>query len=1492
MGKASSWKAWKAWKAWKVGCSLALAWLLGMGGVFQSAAHGMQLEALSDGGSGTSVTGATYQTVTPVITAWDSFQHTFGGHTAIPVIHAGNIAIDGTLNEWGSYSGLHLPAASGQVVMSGWTGEADVSADVYLAYDDDFFYWAARVKDNVHTPVADSTMWRGDSIQFAFSPGGIYGPEYGINYMDGTAHLWQFSEGQAVAGKDQITAAASQQGNETVYEVKMPWMTISTGKPANGILPFTLLINDNDGAGRKGWIEWTPGIGKAKSPDDHARLQLIPAAEPWSFWVEGPGKTDTMIANDYKLYAVNWKNTPQTLELASEVLGVQQQVVIPGQSAAELTLPFTATEAKTYQLDFTMTDAVSGQTKQQSFQVEANLSAQAVGVILDSVNAKLPQLEQLLLQNEAQGLSTDYERINYTVIKDFIQYGKDDIANGRLSRAQYVAFELQRLYDEAMAKLQSYLSGAQAPQAAPRYVTGQSDISGYSFLGNTKVRSTGATERRPIFFTGYGHFNQVRSDIPKFQDLGANIIQIEMGPRDVIVDNKDFVNQYEVGRSGGVTASVNPVSGVSHSGDYSLRIVNSSPFQSNVYVNVGQTIPVEPNTTYTFKVWVKGENAKNVWFPGGAGWKQRKSFPSGTYNWTEVSYTYTTGAAETSYRLTVLSENAGTVWIDDLSVVKAGSAVNLVQNPGFEELGGYSENKPYIVSTKKIDSDIRQVLQRAADHDIAVNLLLSPHYFPAWALDKWPELKTTNSGGIKFSIMQPMARSIVEDYLRALIPQIRTYPSLHSVTLSNEPTYQANQDPYAVGAWQDYLSSIYNGDIQSLNLVYNKTYGSFAEVMMPAQITATPAAYDYVLFNQDYFARWHEWMAGIIHELAPELPMHAKIMGDPQGSLSWGIDVERFSGWSQINGNDNWNYINEGPKGFMEELSFYDLQTSFKQAPVFNSEHHVIADGDKSYIPEQADHVRTDLWQSSIHGESATTYWIWERTYDAASSREGSILHRPDVVADIGRTNLDLNRLAKEVTALQNEKPQVAILYSLASGVFTSDYAKVNLRAYEALSYSGRKAGYVSERQIASGGLNDYKLLIVPNAVRADASTLQGIRQFQEQGGKVLVIGSGSLKYSPHGEMLSTTDRDYIFAHAVTIASTDRTAEQIRLELLPLLENVDPGRIGLIDSVTQQPVYGVEWRSVDYDGAPLVNTVNYGSSSVTVSAERDGIPLTGFTNLITGETFAGTSFELQPLTPYLLQLRDTEPPVTTAAVQPGQPDGANGWYVHPVTLQLLAEDTQSGILGSEYRMNGDGGWHSYSGPITINQDGSYAVSIRSTDRAGNAETPQTVAVNLDQTAPSITVTLPNGNATYEGSGELTPLIEVDDNLSGVEGSATTVTLDTYAYAVGTAIPLYTLSPGMHTIVVSAGDKAGNMASVTIQFETVTGIPTLMAMVNRFAGSKEIDQPGIANSLQAKLRNGKVKPFIQEVEAQLGKHISDAAASFLLRDARYLLARLE
>lgn len=1222
---------------WKRRCSAAAVWLLVFAlaaGGFPAAVLGQELQALPQ-----SAAEVSSPPEPPVYTAWEDFRSSFGSHHHALALEAesGAIAVDGSLADWQPYAELRLPADSAQIQMSGWAGPEDVSASVYMAYDNDYFYWAAKVTDNVHAPVAGSTMWRGDSIQFAFSRGAAYGPEYGINYMDGAAHIWRFSEGKAQAGADGITAAAVQQGNEITYEVRMPWNTIYSSRPAADVLPFTLLINDNDGSGRRGWVEWTAGIGKAKSPSSHGRVHLIPAGEEWSIWAEGPAETAVNATVYVSVYAVNWQPHPATLQLASDALGTSTGLELPGRTVAEVRLPFTPNQAGDYTLDFAVSDA-AGRSAQTLAAVSAVKAPAEVAAMLDAVGAKLPGLESLLLACEAQGLSTDYERINYTVIKDFVAYGKEDIAQGRLSRAYYVAVELEKLFGEAKQALEGLLDGSRSPVTVPRYITGRPEVEGGSFMANTAVRSTGAVEERSVFFTGYGAFNKVREDIPKFQDLGVNAIQVEIGPRDVVLDKTDFINQYSVSRAGNVNATAAVAEGVSHSGSRSLRIANSSPYQSNVYINVAQTVAVEPSTTYQFKVWVKGDNAHNTWFPGGSSMKQRKSLPSGTYDWQEVTYEYTTGSQETSYKLMVVSENTGTIWVDDLWMGKAGSSVNLAANPGFEDLGGFSSEKEYVVSTKKIQSDIVQVLQNAAANQVSVNLLVSPHYFPAWALAKWPELGISSNGFIKFSVFHPMAQPIIEDYLRALIPLVEPYGSLHSITLTNESVYQTNKDPYALPFWHSYLSEVYGGDIAGLNRVYGSSYAAFSEVPMPANVSAAPQAYDYVLFNNDYFARWHEWMAGIIRELAPDLPVHAKIMGDPWGSLSWGVDIERFSEFSQINGNDNWNYINEGPKGFLEELSFYDMQTSFKKAPVFNSEHHVIADGDRVYTPEQAKHVRSVLWQSAIHGRGASTLWVWERTYDEASSREGSILHRPDAVAAAGRSNLDLNRLAREVTAFQNEQSQAAILYSTASAVFSGDYDNVLLRSYEALSYSGEKVGFISEKQAAGGGLSAYKLLVVPAASRVETATLAAIKAFQEQGGRVLVIGSHSLEKTPRGENQSAADRNAVLLQADYITAVNGTAAQLRDYLQPILADLNPGRLLLGDPSTGAMPYNVEWRSVSYQGGTLVNVVNYGNETVLAAVYAGGVQAAGYTNLITGEAQDNPVLTLEPLTPYLFRV--------------------------------------------------------------------------------------------------------------------------------------------------------------------------------------------------------------------------------------------------------------
>ncbi|NOU88292.1 hypothetical protein GC102_21375 [Paenibacillus sp. LMG 31460] len=251
---------------------------------------------------------------------------------------------------------------------------------------------------------------------------------------------------------------------------------------------------------------------------------------------------------------------------------------------------------------------------------------------------------------------------------------------------------------------------------------------------------------------------------------------------------------------------------------------------------------------------------------------------------------------------------------------------------------------------------------------------------------------------------------------------------------------------------------------------------------------------------------------------------------------------------------------------------------------------------------------------------------------------------------------------------------------------------------------------------------------------------------------------------------------------------------------------------------------------------------------------------------------------------------DKKAPETKAAITPAEPDGLNGWYVHPIAVSLNAVDNLSEVAKTEYSLDGGTTWKSYTAPLTFDQGGTHTINFRSTDNASNQEEGKSVSFNLDSAAPVVEVAVPGDNSIYQDSVDLTPQIALTDILSGVDSSKTTVTLDTYSYQIGTAIPLYMLPLGQHTLVVSSIDLAGNHVSKTVQFTTVASIDTLKELVTRFANNNGIDNAGITNSLQAKLEKNNLNSFVNEVKAQSGKHISSEATEYLLRDAQYVLTQ--
>ncbi|RYX80593.1 hypothetical protein EON83_27925 [bacterium] len=147
-------------------------------------------------------------------------------------------------------------------------GDTDMSADVNVVRVPEGLLLSVRAEDNTHNQKEDAgSEWRGDSLQFALSlpTGENYEWMAALNEKGPSLRLMSAPSGIAT-GPQTSQFTIRREGTKTLYEVLIP----SKLPGQNVVLPdhfsFSLLVNDNDGAGRKGWIEWTPGIGLSKDP--------------------------------------------------------------------------------------------------------------------------------------------------------------------------------------------------------------------------------------------------------------------------------------------------------------------------------------------------------------------------------------------------------------------------------------------------------------------------------------------------------------------------------------------------------------------------------------------------------------------------------------------------------------------------------------------------------------------------------------------------------------------------------------------------------------------------------------------------------------------------------------------------------------------------------------------------------------------------------------------------------------------------------------------------------------------------------------------------------------------------------------------------------------------------------------------------------------------------------------------------------------------------
>jgi hypothetical protein len=248
---------------------------------------------------------------------------------------------------------------------------------------------------------------------------------------------------------------------------------------------------------------------------------------------------------------------------------------------------------------------------------------------------------------------------------------------------------------------------------------------------------------------------------------------------------------------------------------------------------------------------------------------------------------------------------------------------------------------------------------------------------------------------------------------------------------------------------------------------------------------------------------------------------------------------------------------------------------------------------------------------------------------------------------------------------------------------------------------------------------------------------------------------------------------------------------------------------GKVQTITWTPGIGDVKLEVSRDGGAswdivVPATPNDGSYDWAVTGPASSQVLARVTTL----AFTGSDVSDAPFT--VTVPADANSPVTTVA-------GADAlWHKAPVTLTFTASDTESGVMYTEYAI--DGGSLQRGDQAVVSGQGVHTITYYSVDNAGHTETPaHTCTVKIDALGPQTTA---YATSVYRGHAvtlryrvaDLTPKATVTLRIRTLGGATRkTVSLGLrwtnhalgYRYVCG-------LARGTYRYYVYARDQAGNV----------------------------------------------------------------------------------
>jgi hypothetical protein len=204
---------------------------------------------------------------------------------------------------------------------------SDLGGVVSFAHAEDALVVEAVITDDVHHVGSDqSGMWSYDSLQVAVSP---LAPGYSASsgytelaigeLADGTPLA--YAHAGPVAGRvdaASVTVTRDDAAGTTRYVARIPWSVFGLAGGPDHAFGLSLLVNENDGDGRDGYVEWGSGIGGAKNPGLYHTVSLVPAPAPAGLALSVSVSTKCMAGKAYLVVrSFNGSDVPVDLSVST-----------------------------------------------------------------------------------------------------------------------------------------------------------------------------------------------------------------------------------------------------------------------------------------------------------------------------------------------------------------------------------------------------------------------------------------------------------------------------------------------------------------------------------------------------------------------------------------------------------------------------------------------------------------------------------------------------------------------------------------------------------------------------------------------------------------------------------------------------------------------------------------------------------------------------------------------------------------------------------------------------------------------------------------------------------------------------------------------------------------------------------------------------------------------------------------------------------------------